>query len=162
MNRSSAMKVGVTLDLSGVSCPGPIIGAKKIVMELTEGEVLLLISDCPATSDELHTWAERTGNEVVRTERLDSGATGYYVRRGRRPERVANVELDLRGSVCPGPILEAKKVLGGMAAGEVLKLVSNCPGSRADVEDWARVTGYLLEDVVESGQHEWEFYIRKP
>ncbi|RPH67783.1 MAG: sulfurtransferase TusA family protein [Burkholderiales bacterium] len=154
-------KAGVTLDLSGVSCPGPIIGAKKIVMELAQGEVMLLISDCPATSDELHTWAERTGNQVVRTERLDSGATGYYVRRGRRSELAANVSLDMRGSVCPGPILEAKKVLNGMSPGELLKLVSNCPGSRADVEDWARVMGHRLEDVVESGTHEWEFYIRR-
>jgi TusA-related sulfurtransferase len=123
---------------------------------------MLLISDCPATSDELHTWAERTANQVVRTERLDSGATAYYVRRGRRSEPVANVSLDMRGSTCPGPILEAKKVLDGMAPGELLRLVSNCPGARADVEDWARVTGHRLEDVVESGQHEWEFYIRRP
>lgn len=162
MNDSFTPRPGVTLDLSGVSCPGPIIGAKKIVMELAEGEVMLLISDCPATSDELHTWAERTGNQVVKTERLDSGSTGYYVRRGRRTELAPNVFLDMRGSTCPGPILEAKKVLNGMAPGELLKLVSNCPGSRADVEDWARVTGHRLEDVIESGQHEWEFYIRRP
>ncbi len=162
MSDALSLRPGVTLDLSGVSCPGPIIGAKKIVMELAEGEVLLLISDCPATSDELHTWAERTGNQVVRTERRDSGATGYYVRRGRRSQPGANISLDMRGTTCPGPILEAKKVLEGMAAGEVLKLVSNCPGARADVEDWARVTGHPLEDVVESGQHEWEFYLRKP
>ena len=161
MKDAFSPKPAVTLDLSGVSCPGPIIGAKKIVMELAEGEVLLLVSDCPATSDELQTWAERTGNQVVKSERLDSGATGYYVRRGRRAQPVAHVSLDLRGSTCPGPILEARKVLQGMAPGELLKLISNCPGSRADVEDWARVTGHRLEDVIESGQHEWEFYIRR-
>ena len=155
-------KPGVTLDLSGVSCPGPIIGAKKILMELAEGEVMLLISDCPATSDELHTWAERTDNQIIRTERLDGGATGYYLRRGRRMEPAPNVLLDMRGSNCPGPILEARKVLEGMAPGELLKLLSNCPGVRADVEDWARVTGHRLEDVVETGAHEWEFYLRRP
>jgi len=155
-------KPGVTLDLSGVSCPGPIIGAKKILMELAEGEVMLLVSDCPATSDELHTWAERTGNQVIRTERLESGATGYFLRRGRRTEPAPHVFLDMRGSSCPGPILEAKKVLEGMAPGEVLKLVSNCPGARADVEDWARITGHRLEDVVEIDAHEWAFYIRRP
>ena len=161
MAETSAVSPGVTLDLSGVSCPGPIIGAKKIVMELAEGEVMLLISDCPATRDELRTWADRTGNQVVKTERLASGATGYYVRRGRRQELSPQVSLDMRGSVCPGPILEAKKVLEGMASGEILRLVSNCPGARADVEGWARVTGCKLEDVVELGAHDWEFYIRK-
>jgi len=161
MAEPSAPKPGVTLDLSGVSCPGPIVGAKKMVSELAEGEVLLLISDCPATSDELHTWAERTGNTVLRTERLASGSTGYYVRRGRPKEPQPNVTLDMRGSVCPGPIVEAKRVLDGMASGEVLRLASNCPGSRADVEDWARVTGSLLEAVIEVGPHDWEFYVRK-
>ncbi|MCC7058669.1 MAG: sulfurtransferase TusA family protein [Burkholderiaceae bacterium] len=161
MNPAHSLRPGVILDLSGVSCPGPILGAKKLVMELAMGEVLLLISDCPATSDELHTWAERTGNEVVRAERLDSGATGYYVRRGQHCEPHANVTLDMRGSSCPGPIIEAKKMLQAMAPGEILKLVSNCPGSRADVEDWARITGHRLEDVIEIGRHEWEFFIRR-
>ncbi len=151
----------VTLDLTGVSCPGPIIGAKKIVGELAEGEVLLLISDCPATNEELHTWAERTGNSVVRTRRLSGGHTGYYLQRGRRSQLEPNVSLDMRGSVCPGPILEAKKVLDAMASGELLCLASNCPGSRADVEGWARATGCRLEEVVEVGPHDWEFFIRK-
>ena len=161
MAERSLPKPGVTLDLSGVSCPGPIIGAKKIVMELAEGEVLLLISDCPATNEELHTWAERTGNTVVKTERQARGATGYYVQRGRRKEPTPQVSLDMRGSVCPGPIVEARKVLEGMGSGEVMRLASNCPGARADVEDWARVTGNRLEEVIEVGPHDWEFYIRK-
>jgi len=161
MAESTIPNPGVTLDLSGVSCPGPIVGAKKIVMELGEGEVLLLISDCPATSEELHTWADRTGNTVLKTERQPNGSTGYYVQRGRRAEPAPQVSLDMRGSVCPGPIVEAKKVLEGMATGEVLRLASNCPGARADVEDWARVTGNRLEGVIEVGAHDWEFYIRK-
>ena len=33
-------------------------------------------------------------------------------------------ELDARGLNCPLPILRAKKALNGMAAGEVLKIVS--------------------------------------
>jgi TusA-related sulfurtransferase len=155
------MNPDVTLDLTGVSCPGPIIGAKKIVSELAEGEVLLLISDCPATSEELHTWAERTGNSVVKSQRMTGGHTGYYLKRGRRHQIEPNVSLDMRGSVCPGPILEAKKVLDAMASGELLCLASNCPGSRQDVEGWARATGCTLEDVVEVGQHDWEFFIRK-
>ena len=162
MSDSFTPRPGVTLDLSGVSCPGPIIGAKKIVMELAEGEVMLLISDCPATSDELHTWAERTGNQVVKTERLDSGSTGYYVRRGRRTELAPNVFLDMRGSTCPGPILEAKKVLNGMAPGELLKLVSNCPGVGADIADWVKVTGFALLATEEIAPGSFAFTIRKP
>ncbi|MEK9777171.1 MAG: sulfurtransferase TusA family protein, partial [Quisquiliibacterium sp.] len=116
---AAQMNPDVTLDLSGVSCPGPIIGAKKLVSELAEGEILLLISDCPATNEELHTWAERTGNSVVKTQRMAGGHTGYYLRRGRRVQAQPHVSLDMRGSVCPGPILEARKVFAAMASGEL-------------------------------------------
>ena len=70
--------------------------------------------------------------------------------------------LDLRGAVCPGPIVEAKKLLNGMHAGETLKLVSNCPGVAADVGDWVRATGLKLLRTEEIGKGEFEFYIGKP
>jgi TusA-related sulfurtransferase len=151
----------VTLDLTGLTCPGPILGAKKVISQLAHGQVLLLISDCPATHDDLHAWAQRTGNQVVRSERVASGATGYYVQRGRRAEATPTVVLDLRGFVCPGPISEARRVLQRMAAGETLKLVSDCPGALSDMQDWARVTGAELLDIVEIGAHEWEFLVRR-
>lgn len=161
MEKMEKIKVGVTLDMTGTSCPGPIIGAKKMVTELAEGEVLLLISDCPATPDDLYTWATSTGNEVVGTERMASGATGFYVRRGRGVKPDANVLLDMRGSVCPGPILEARRVLDGMAGGEVMRLITDCPGARDDVESWSRATGVSLESAQALGAHEFEFLIRK-
>ena len=70
--------------------------------------------------------------------------------------------LDLRGVVCPGPIVEAKKLLNGMRAGETLKLVSNCPGIGDDVADWVKATGYRLLATEEIGPGEFEFYIGKP
>ena len=69
--------------------------------------------------------------------------------------------LDLRGVSCPGPIVEAKKLLNGMRAGETLKLVSNCPGIPGDVEDWVKATGLTLRGVEEVGAGEYEFYIAK-
>jgi TusA-related sulfurtransferase len=151
----------VTLDLTGLTCPGPILGAKKVISELAQGQVLLLISDCPATHDDLHAWAERTGNQVVRSERLTGGATGYYVQRGKRREPTPTVVLDMRGFVCPGPIVEARRTLQRMHEGEMLKLVSDCPGALSDMKDWARVTGAELVDIVEIGAHEWEFFVRR-
>jgi tRNA 2-thiouridine synthesizing protein A len=155
-------RADVTLDLTGLTCPGPILGAKKIIDELRQGQVLLLISDCPATHDDLHAWAARTGNQVVHSERRADGATGYFVQRGRHAQPAPHVVLDLRGFVCPGPIVEARRVLQRMSAGETLKLLSDCPGALDDIKDWARVTDALLVDVVETGAHEWEFYVRKP
>ena len=152
----------VRLDMKGTSCPGPILGAKRMIDSLAEGQVLLLISDCPGTKDDLYTWAANTGNRVLRADRFADGSTGYYVQRGGVKRHEASVSLDMRGAVCPGPILEAKKLINGMKSGEVLRLVSNCPGTRDDVEGWVRNTGLSLVEVQQSGATEYEFYIRKP
>jgi tRNA 2-thiouridine synthesizing protein A len=157
-----AARPDVTLDLTGLSCPGPILGAKKVIAELAQGQVLLLISDCPATHDDLYAWAAHTRNQIVRSERRSDGATGYYVRRGRPTEPTPNVALDLRGFLCPGPVVEARRVLQRMPSGQLLKLTSDCPGALDDLTDWARVTGATLERTVHVGAHEWEFYVRKP
>jgi TusA-related sulfurtransferase len=151
----------VTLDMRGTSCPAPLLGAKKIVDDLHPGEVLLLLSDCPGTQDDLFAWSRYTDNKISRTERRADGSSAYYIRRGRTQHISPNAVLDLRGVVCPGPVVEAKKLLGSMRAGETLKLVSNCPGVADDVADWVKATGYRLLETDEVGPGEFEFYIGK-
>jgi TusA-related sulfurtransferase len=155
------LHVDVTLDLRGLSCPGPLIGAKKLIDELSPGQVLLLLSDCPGTQDDLFSWVKYTDNEIARTERRTDGGHAYYLRKGRTQHMVANAVLDIRGAVCPGPIVEAKKLLNGMRSGETLRLVSNCPGIREDVADWVRATGLILRASAEIGPGEFEFYLGK-
>jgi len=151
----------VTLDMKGLTCPGPLLGAKRMVDELDNGQVMLLISDCPGTRDDLYAWARQTGNEVLQTEKLAEGGTGYYIRKGTAAACKANVTLDMRGVVCPGPIVEAKKLIGGMQSGEVLKLISNCPGTQADIAGWTAATNLALEAMAQIAAGEFEFYIRK-
>ncbi len=153
----------VTLDLCGLNCPAPLLGAKHVIDDLRPGQVMQLISDCPGTADDLFAWSRHTGNEVIATDRLGGRRVAYAIKRGARgAERpVANVTLDMRGVSCPGPILEAKKLLDGMKAGEVLLLVSNCPGSPDDVNSWARVTGLELLAKQEVAPGNYEFFICK-
>jgi tRNA 2-thiouridine synthesizing protein A len=94
-------KAAVTLDMSGLSCPAPLLGAKKVVDDLPPGQALLLISDCPGTPDDLHAWARYTGNEVVSTEQLDGKKVGFLIRKGGGARPTANVVLDIRGVSCP-------------------------------------------------------------
>ncbi|MDR2189601.1 MAG: sulfurtransferase TusA family protein [Azonexus sp.] len=155
------LQADVTLNMAGLSCPGPIIGAKKVIDGLDQGQVMLLISNCPGTEADLYAWATSTGNRVLKTERFADGSSGYYIRRGAAAHRSVSASLDMRGSVCPGPILEARKLINGMRSGEVLCLISNCPGSRDDVEDWTRATGLALLEITQTGPHEYEFYIQK-
>ena len=151
----------VTLDLIGLTCPGPLLGAKNVVDELAPGQVLLLLSDCPGTQDDLFSWTKQTGNQIAKIEKRREGGTKYYIQKGKGHEYTVNVLLDIRGVACPGPIVEAKKLLNGMKPGEVLKLVSNCPGISADIVDWASATHMELLDTLEISAGEFEFYIRK-
>ena len=155
-------KPTVTLDMSGLSCPAPLIGAKKIVDDMEPGQSLLLVSDCPGTSDDLFAWSRQTGNEVAVKDKMADGRTAYLVTRGGGKRTLKpNVTLDVRGVSCPGPILEAKKLLDGMQSGEVLMLVSNCPGTPADVDAWVSNTPLELVDRIEIARGAFEFYLRK-
>ncbi|MBE0620400.1 MAG: sulfurtransferase TusA family protein [Burkholderiales bacterium] len=153
----------VTLDLCGLNCPAPLLGAKHVIDDLRPGQVMQLISDCPGTPDDLFAWSRHTGNEVISTDRLGGRRVAYTIKRGAsgtgRP--IANVNLDICGVSCPGPILEAKKLLDGMKAGETLRLVSNCPGSPDDVNSWVKSTGLELRAKQEVAPGTYEFFICK-
>ncbi len=155
-------KPTVTLDMSGLSCPAPLIGAKKIVDDMSTGQSLLLISDCPGTSDDLFAWARQTRNDVAVKDKMGDGRTAYLITRGSgAASPKPNVSLDMRGTSCPGPILEAKKMLDDMQSGEILLLVSNCPGTPADVDAWVKNTALELVSRVEIARGSYEFYLRK-
>ena len=161
MQTQALAEPAAMVDLTGLTCPGPILGARTILEGLRDGQVLLLLSDCPGTRDDLFAWARQTGNEVTHTEPRERGATGYYLRKCRSGNVVANVSLDLRGVACPGHIVEARQLLKGMRPGEVLKLVSDCPGVRDDVAGWAEATRLELVGTVGAGDGAFEFYLRK-
>ncbi len=161
MTDDPPLKPTVTLDMRGTSCPAPLLGAKKIVDDLLPGQIVLLYSDCPGTQDDLFAWTRYTDNHIARTERLADGGHAYFIRRGRTRHLTPNAVLDLRGVLCPGPLVEAKRLLNSMRPGETLKLVSNCPGISDDVTDWVRATGFQLLETDEVGPGEYEFYVGK-
>jgi tRNA 2-thiouridine synthesizing protein A len=69
-------------------------------------------------------------------------------------------ELDASGLNCPLPILRAKKALGGIESGKVLRIIATDPGSVKDFEAFAKQTGNtLLESKEASGKY--EFLIKK-
>ncbi len=151
----------VFLDLKGLTCPGPLLGAKRMVDTLEPGQVLLLVSDCPGTHDDLLSWTRQTGNQLLRSEKQPDGANGYFIQKGTVQDPSAHVTLDIRGVSCPGPLVEAKRLLNGMKAGEVLKLISNCPGIRSDISGWAQATHMSILNTTETAAGEFAFFIRK-
>jgi len=161
MARAAYPKPHITLDMMGAACPGPMLGARRVLDDLLAGEVMLLVSDCPATKDDLFSWPKYVDVEILKTRKMAQGGTGYYIRKGKARRVSPNAVLDIRGAACPGPIVEAKKLLNGMRKGEVLQLISDCPGIRADVRSWVKATGLELADARESPSGEYQFYIRK-
>jgi tRNA 2-thiouridine synthesizing protein A len=69
-------------------------------------------------------------------------------------------ELDCSGMACPMPILKTKKVIDGLQAGQVLKMISTDPGSVSDMAAFTRKTGHQL---IESEQvdDKYIFYIKR-
>jgi TusA-related sulfurtransferase len=161
MENTTLLKANIVVDMTGRVCPHPLLGAKRVLEDMSGGEVLLLKSDCPGTRDDLFPWAKSTGNDVLRSEKGGDGVTGYYVRKGRKDGIVANVTLDVTGLVCPGPVIEARKIFNTMDAGGVMKLVSTCPSTRDEVGTWCAATGNTLLDTQEIGPRTWAFFIRK-
>jgi len=161
MAKTAKLTPHVTLDMKGAACPGPMLGARRVLDGLLPGEVLLLISDCSATRDDLYSWPKYTDVEILKAEKRAKGATAYYIRKGEGRRVSPNAVLDARGATCPGPVLEAKTLLKRMQPGEVLQLVSDCPGVRSDVRSWVKATGLELADARERAPGEYEFHIRK-
>ncbi len=156
-------KPTVTIDLSGLPCPAPLLGTKKIIDDLQAGQTMLLLSDCPGTADDLHAWCKFTGNEMLSSTKQADGKTAYTLRKagGASTTPIAHVTLDMRGVTCPGPIVEAKRLLDGMKAGEVLQLVSDCPGSPTDIESWSKAASVELLASLPMARNAHEFYLRK-
>ena len=68
-------------------------------------------------------------------------------------------ELDVRGLNCPLPILRAKKVLGDLSAGQVLKVMATDPGSVKDFQAFCKQTGNEL--LSHSEGPEFTFFMKK-
>ncbi len=151
----------VMVDMTGLRCPAPLLGVKQLVDDLAHGEILLVVSDCAGTKDDLLTWAKYTDNEVVRIDDSHPGGTRIYLRKGKPAGYVVNVTLDVRGAICPGPVIEAHRILLGMQEGEVLKLISNCSASHDEVGSWTAATGHELLDTRQTDRNTKEFYVRK-
>jgi tRNA 2-thiouridine synthesizing protein A len=104
----------VTLDTSGLPCPAPLLGAKKLVDDLQPGQTLKLISDCQGTADDLFAWARYTGNQVLETRKLADGKTAYVIQRAGSAAAtpIPHVTLDMRGVSCPGPHRPGEETAG--------------------------------------------------
>jgi TusA-related sulfurtransferase len=67
---------------------------------------------------------------------------------------------DARGSACPGPLLEAKKSIGGVAVGGVLEILTTDPQTKSDMSAWCTKVGHGYLGVAEADGYERVFVKR--
>ena len=67
---------------------------------------------------------------------------------------------DARGSACPGPLLEAKKSIGGVPVGGVLEILTTDPQTKSDMSAWCAKVGHGFMGVAEADGYERVFVKR--
>lgn len=68
--------------------------------------------------------------------------------------------VDARGTACPGPLLEAKKAIGSVAAGDVMEVLSADEGTKVDIPKWCTKQGHEFLGTVEENGY-FKIYLRK-
>ncbi len=68
-------------------------------------------------------------------------------------------ELNCRGLSCPLPIVKTKMAISKLRKGQVLKMISTDPGSRADMAAWSSRTGHEIL-ISERNNGEFIFYVK--
>ncbi|MDP6885082.1 MAG: sulfurtransferase TusA family protein [Rhodospirillales bacterium] len=63
---------------------------------------------------------------------------------------MATTTLDVKGLNCPLPVLRANKVIKGLMAGDVLRVVVTDPAALSDFAAYCETTGHELVDSVEA------------
>jgi len=84
------------VDCLGLTCPVPMMETAKRIRELQPGQVLLLLSDDPATIDDLVAWCHLTGHEYLGNDPVDSHAR-IRVRKRLIPARRSPLAADESG-----------------------------------------------------------------
>jgi TusA-related sulfurtransferase len=59
------MQFNKEIDTRGMTCPLPILKAKKALAEMSAGEVLKVVATDPTTVRDFQAFARQTGNELL-------------------------------------------------------------------------------------------------
>lgn len=66
--------------------------------------------------------------------------------------------VDARGTACPGPMLEAKRVIGECPVGGVMEVQSSDSGTIVDIQRWCKKMQHDFLGVVENDGF-WSVYL---
>ncbi len=75
-------------------------------------------------------------------------------------EVTANQVLDLKGLLCPMPVVKLSIAIKKLAVGAVVEGIATDPGVMADIPAWARTSGNELVSIDQQGK-EYHFVVKK-
>lgn len=75
------MNVNKVLDAKGLSCPMPVVRAKKAMDELTSGQVLEIQTTDKGSKNDLPAWAKASGHTVIDMKE-ENGVLTFWIRKG--------------------------------------------------------------------------------
>lgn len=78
----AALSADAVVDARSMSCPGPLLEAKRAMAKVAEGDLLELWSSDPNTKVCVPAWAEKAGHESLGYLRAE-GYDRVFVRHGR-------------------------------------------------------------------------------
>ena len=66
------MQIDRELDVKGLNCPLPILRTKKMLSEMSSGQVLRVLATDTHAAKDFQAFAKQTGNELLSVVELDS------------------------------------------------------------------------------------------
>lgn len=73
-------RVDQELDLSGLTCPMPLLKAKQALNRLASGQVLKVIATDPGSERDFKVFSEQSGIVLLHAEQ-DAGSFRYWLRK---------------------------------------------------------------------------------
>jgi tRNA 2-thiouridine synthesizing protein A len=74
------MKVDLELDLKGLLCPLPMVKVSQNIKNIPVGGIIKAVATDIGSLADIPSWAKGTGNEVLKTERVDKEII-FYIKR---------------------------------------------------------------------------------
>jgi len=71
-----------TLDCLGLFCPMPVLKVRDAIKNMVPGQILMMLSDDPASEADMKSWTARTGHELVEVDR-DGAVFRFVIRKTR-------------------------------------------------------------------------------
>jgi tRNA 2-thiouridine synthesizing protein A len=74
---------------------------------------------------------------------------------------MATTTLDLKGLLCPMPVVRIAQAIKNVAIGDVIEATASDPGVLADIPAWARSTGQELVSIEKANGKEIRFTVKR-